>query len=111
MFSQNQYQNIKKKCDKVLGFNPNIYLISNNSLNIIKAHPYHLRNHEFSILQNCIKLLINFIKFSFEVILSIKNLLKIKRYEEKTTDCLLICNLINIDSIKEKDYIHFLFFG
>ena len=106
MFSQNQYQNIKKKCDKVLGFNPNIYLISNNSLNIIKAHPYHLRNYEFSILQNCIKLLINFIKFSFEIIISIKNLLKIKRYEEKTTDCLLICNLINIDSIKEKDYIY-----
>ena len=43
MLTLKKFNLIKKKCDKLIKITDNLYLVSNNSLNIIKGHPFHLK--------------------------------------------------------------------
>ena len=105
MLDLTKYNFLKKECDKILGTKPNIYFLANNSLNVIKGHPYHLKIFTNSII-SCFKNLIsNFVKFIFEILFSIFKFTNLKKTKKKV-DCLLISNLVNTNSINSKDYIY-----
>ena len=105
MLNLTRYNFLKKECDKILGTKPNIYFLANNSLNVIKGHPYHLKIFTNSIISCFKNLTSNFVKFIFEILFSILKFTNLKKTKKKV-DCLLISNLVNTKSINSKDYIY-----
>lgn len=106
MTSISQFNIIKKKCDRILGKNPNIYFISNNILNVIKGHPYHLKDFKKPLLSIFFSFILNLLKFFLEMITSLKKIFEKKVTDKEKFDCLLICNLINSKSLNNVDYIY-----
>ena len=98
---------LKKNCDNILLNNINDITISNNALNIIKGHPYHVRTYKksfFRIFLDLITYLLkNFIYFFAATLKSFK----FNRKNKKKVKVLLISNLVNVDHLNKKDYIFF----
>ena len=106
MISIKQFNSIKKNCDFIIKKSQNYFLIANNSLNIIKGHQFHLSSFEKNILTYLQSLILNSSKLMIELILSLKIVFNKKIFIKKKIDTLLICNLINIKDLNQKDFIY-----
>ena len=56
MLNKNNFESLKRNCDSILIKNLSIFTISNNVLNLIKGHPFHLKPYN----QNPGKIFYNF---------------------------------------------------
>lgn len=106
MITLKEFNFIKKNCDFILKNTQNYILIANNSLNIIKGHPYHLSVFEFSFLFVLKRLVFNFAKLIFDLVISLGNIFKKKISSDKKFKTLLVSNLINIKDLNKNDYIY-----
>lgn len=97
-----KFNNLKRICDKEISFTNNIYLISNNSLNLIKGHPYHLRHFSKNIFIYFKNLIINILKLFLNLFKNQK-LLNLKK--KGNYNLLLISNLLNYKSLHKEDYV------
>ncbi len=106
MITLKEFNLIKKKCDSILKNTQNHFFVANNSLNIIKGHPYHLSIFKLSYLIILKKLLLNIFKLIIDLILSLNNIFIKKNIQKKKFQTLLISNLINIKELNKDDYIY-----
>ena len=58
----NNFLALKKNCDDILLNTVNDITISNNALNIIKGHPFHVRIYKKSFLKILLNLTLYFLK-------------------------------------------------
>ena len=106
MLNKNNFESLKRNCDSILIKNLSIFTISNNVLNLIKGHPFHLKPYN----QNPGKIFYNFFFYLFKNILDLIASFTIHfsskiEIPTKTVDVLLISNLVNIERPITNDYI------
>jgi hypothetical protein len=58
----NEFKILKKNCDNILLNNLNNITISNNSLNIIKGHPFHVKIYKKNFLKKASNLVLYILK-------------------------------------------------
>ena len=92
---------IKKKCDKIIRNTDNVYLVSNNSLNIIKGHPFHLSLFSGSLFYYFKKFILSFIK----LLIGLFQNKKTTSENKKNFKLLLISNLLSLKYLNQNDYV------
>jgi len=101
----NNFLALKKNCDDILLNTVNDITISNNALNIIKGHPFHVRIYKKSFLKILLNLTLYFLKNFIYLFLAITQGYTLNKKNKKKVSVLLISSLVNIDHLKKKDYI------
>lgn len=102
MLTLKKFNLIKKKCDKLIKITDDLYLVSNNSLNIIKGHPFHLRLFSGSAFYYFKLFIKNFIKLFIGIL---QNNKITNGNQKKNLKLLLISNLLNPRCINQNDYV------
>ena len=105
MITIKKFNTIKKNCDSIIKNTQNHFLIANNSINIIKGHPYHIKLFEFSFLKYLNFFFLYFFKLTFHLLISLKCIFRKKIAKPEKFETLLVSNLINIKDLKKNDYI------
>jgi hypothetical protein len=105
MITIKKFNIIKKNCDSIIKKTQNHFLVANNSINIIKGHPYHIKLFEFSFFTYFKFFFIYLFKLVFHLLISINCIVKKKTVTPKKFETLLVSNLINIKDLKKNDYI------
>lgn len=103
----NDFKILKKNCDNILLNNLNNITISNNSLNIIKGHPFHVAIYKKNFLKKTSNLVLYILKnIIYFFLATIKNY-SLEKINKKKVDVILITSLVNINHLNKKDYIFF----
>ncbi len=106
MITLKEFNLIKKNSDSILKNTKNHFLVANNSLNIIKGHPYHLSTFKVSSLIILKRLFLNLSKLIVDLIVSLRNIFIKTNIQKKNFEILFVSNLINIKELKKEDYIY-----
>ena len=105
MNSTKSFSNIRKICDSILLKNLNEITISNNSLNVIKGHPFHLKLYNEKKTKKFFNVLIYIFKNLVYLFFSTIKNYSSKKLSKRKVDVLLISNLVNINDINKEDFI------
>jgi hypothetical protein len=103
----NDFKILKKNCDNILLNNLNNITISNNSLNIIKGHPFHVTIYKKNFLKKTSNLVLYILKNIIYFFLATINSYSLEKINKKKVDVILITSLLNINHLNKKDYIFF----
>ena len=104
---ENDFIILKKNCDNILLNDLNHITISNNSLNIIKGHPFHVSTFKKNFLKKAIDFASYVLKNVIYFFLTVIKGYSFKKENKKKIDVLLITSLVNIKHLNKKDYIFF----
>ncbi len=104
---ENDFIILKKNCDNILLNDLNHITISNNSLNIIKGHPFHVSTFKKNFLKKAIDFASYVLKNIIYFFLTVIKGYSFKKENKKKIDVLLITSLVNIKHLNKKDYIFF----
>mgnify|MGYP001162828819 CR=1 FL=1 len=106
MKSKGEFFILKKVCDKILSEKLDLFIISNNSLNLIKGHPFHLSTYNWKTSKKLFKLFYYLIRNFIYLFVSIKkSYFPNKQLKRIFTDVLIVSSLVNINDLNKKDYI------
>ncbi len=103
----NDFKILKKNCDNILLNYLNTVTISNNSLNIIKGHPFHIEIYKKNFLKKIYNLILYILKNIIYFFLATIKDHSFEKSNKKKVDVLLITSLVNINHLNRKDYIFF----